>query len=172
MARGRQFSFQKRLRIYWRDLFTCQYCQTPMHPLSEELTLDHVIPDGGDGDDNLVTACRSCNSAKGNKPVRELLNRRSLLKVIETNPVMMAPAEILNLVARRYSVTVDQIRSSRRGRHLVEARAEIAHRMRDAGYTYAAIASQLGKKDHSTIVHLIKTYPRERLWGLGDKSAH
>lgn len=55
----------KRKRIYTRDGFACVYCGR-----KEDLTLDHVIPQSHGGwhnDENLVTACRSCNCAKGKK---------------------------------------------------------------------------------------------------------
>ncbi len=67
---------EKRLAIYLRDKMTCVYCNRNM--LNEYvndrsvLTLDHVIPEsnGGLNDTfNLITACRSCNSKRQNKPI-------------------------------------------------------------------------------------------------------
>jgi hypothetical protein len=55
-----------RVRILSRDDFTCRYCGKK----SPTMTVDHVIPvtRGGDhNDENLVAACRPCNSKKGNK---------------------------------------------------------------------------------------------------------
>ena len=52
-----------RQNIFKRDNHQCQYCGTP-----EELTLDHVIPKSRGGRtswDNLITACKRCNSRKG-----------------------------------------------------------------------------------------------------------
>jgi 5-methylcytosine-specific restriction endonuclease McrA len=52
-----------RQNIFKRDHHVCQYCGT-----SEDLTLDHVLPKSRGGKsswDNLVTACKSCNSKKG-----------------------------------------------------------------------------------------------------------
>jgi 5-methylcytosine-specific restriction endonuclease McrA len=56
----------KRSGIYRRDEYRCVYCglQFP----EDELTLDHVQPRvrGGDrSEGNLVTACRGCNTLKG-----------------------------------------------------------------------------------------------------------
>lgn len=51
--------------IYKRDDNKCQYCGSTRH-----LTIDHVIPKskGGTEDwDNLVVACSSCNTKKGDK---------------------------------------------------------------------------------------------------------
>jgi hypothetical protein len=52
-----------RQNIFKRDNHQCQYCGT-----HEDLTLDHVMPKSRGGKsswDNLVTACRGCNSKKG-----------------------------------------------------------------------------------------------------------
>jgi 5-methylcytosine-specific restriction endonuclease McrA len=50
--------------IYARDNHTCQYCGA-----TTRLTIDHVVPKcrgGGDTWENLVVACSSCNTKKGN----------------------------------------------------------------------------------------------------------
>jgi 5-methylcytosine-specific restriction endonuclease McrA len=52
-----------RQNIFKRDNFQCQYCGT-----SQDLTLDHVIPKARGGKStwsNLVTACKPCNTRKG-----------------------------------------------------------------------------------------------------------
>lgn len=52
-----------RQNIFKRDSHRCQYCGT-----HEELTLDHVMPKSRGGKtnwDNLATACKRCNSRKG-----------------------------------------------------------------------------------------------------------
>ena len=51
--------------IYKRDGYKCQYCGC-----TKNLTLDHIIPKSKGGSDsfaNLVVACNSCNTKKGNK---------------------------------------------------------------------------------------------------------
>lgn len=62
---------------YWiilnRDNFTCQYCGRNPTEDNVKLAFDHIKPklDGGrDTLDNLVTACKQCNSAKGSRPLR------------------------------------------------------------------------------------------------------
>lgn len=57
-----------RFNLFLRDNFTCQYCndKLPAH----DLTFDHLIPrckGGGTNWENIVTACRPCNTAKGHK---------------------------------------------------------------------------------------------------------
>jgi len=51
-------------KVFLRDKCTCQYCGRT----GIDMTCDHVEPrqhGGDDGIENLVTACRSCNSKKG-----------------------------------------------------------------------------------------------------------
>jgi 5-methylcytosine-specific restriction endonuclease McrA len=58
-----------RHNIFKRDGNHCQYCGH-----TRDLTLDHVYPRSKGGKsswDNLVTACKSCNSRKGNHTPEE-----------------------------------------------------------------------------------------------------
>ena len=60
-----------RENVYRRDNFECVYCGDSNR---KTLTLDHVIPQskgGKDSWDNLVTACRKCNSEKSNLTLEE-----------------------------------------------------------------------------------------------------
>lgn len=53
---------------------TCVYC-----PATEDLTLDHVVPlarGGVHSEENLVVACRPCNSSKGVTPLSEWLKSK------------------------------------------------------------------------------------------------
>lgn len=63
---------ERRLAIYMRDGFACQYCGCDLrHAAPADITLDHLVcrsEGGGNESQNLVTACRSCNSARGAKP--------------------------------------------------------------------------------------------------------
>src|SRR5579885_1197307 len=56
----------KRIAIYARDGFCCLYCGNSVEK-GARLTVDHIVAsaDGGtNADDNLITACLSCNAAK------------------------------------------------------------------------------------------------------------
>ncbi|MCW5876993.1 MAG: HNH endonuclease [Anaerolineales bacterium] len=56
--------------IFRRDHYTCQYCGGR----SDDLTLDHIIPrrlGGRHSWQNLVTACRACNHAKGGRRLEQ-----------------------------------------------------------------------------------------------------
>ena len=67
-----------RKNVIKRDNYQCQYCGKA----KSDLTIDHVLPRSRGGKDtweNLVTACHSCNSKKGNRTPEEagmrLLNK-------------------------------------------------------------------------------------------------
>jgi len=63
---------KKRYAIYKRDNYRCAYCGEVF--LADKLTLDHLQPHelgGNNCHTNLVTACLSCNSAKGAKNMRQ-----------------------------------------------------------------------------------------------------
>ena len=71
---------ERRLALYIRDGFCCQYCGKDLRGAQpREMGLDHLedlVPGGGHAganhkSDNLVTVCRSCNSQRGARPWRE-----------------------------------------------------------------------------------------------------
>ena len=61
----------KRLAIYLRDNFRCAYCHKDLRNCEPgDRGLDHIkcrSKGGSNSETNLVTSCRSCNSARGNK---------------------------------------------------------------------------------------------------------
>ena len=62
-----------RFNVFLRDKFICQYCHNSFKV--EELTFDHVTPKSKGGKtswENVVTACRKCNTHKGNKSLRKI----------------------------------------------------------------------------------------------------
>ena len=86
IRRRREQSGMKRLRIYMRDKFRCQYCGDKKGVT--ELTLDHILPRSRGGDNspvNIVTACIPCNNRKSNRTPEEarmpLLTSQSALRV-------------------------------------------------------------------------------------------
>jgi 5-methylcytosine-specific restriction endonuclease McrA len=65
----------KRNGIFERDEFRCVYCGGQF--AADELSLDHVQPRvrGGDrSEGNLVTACRACNTLKGQQRLSVFLH--------------------------------------------------------------------------------------------------
>jgi 5-methylcytosine-specific restriction endonuclease McrA len=68
----RMFVPLTRRALLLRDNYTCQYCGVAA--TSAELTMDHVVPKVQGGSttwDNMVCACRACNSRKGGKTAAE-----------------------------------------------------------------------------------------------------
>jgi len=75
----RQESGAKRMKIYVRDRYQCQYCSVKVgktHPQTnkklevKDLTLDHITPKSRGGSNlpsNLVTACKPCNQRKADR---------------------------------------------------------------------------------------------------------
>jgi len=72
---------ENRTKVYERDAYACQYCQKQLTRFTA--TLDHVTPvsaGGGNEFDNLITACRECNSRKTGKALGDFL--------ADTNPTV------------------------------------------------------------------------------------
>lgn len=63
-----------RVQVLQRDQWTCHYCG------QDADTVDHVIPIKKGGDpiamDNMVAACKRCNSAKGSRSEGLFLQRQ------------------------------------------------------------------------------------------------
>src|SRR5258707_11915149 len=86
VRRRREQSGMKRLRIYMRDKFRCQYCGEKKGV--SELTLDHIMPRSRGGDNsplNIVTPCIKGNNRKANRTPAEtrmpLLTSQTTLRV-------------------------------------------------------------------------------------------
>jgi 5-methylcytosine-specific restriction endonuclease McrA len=86
VRRRREQAGMRRLRIYMRDKFRCQYCGEKK--VAAELTLDHIVPRSRGGDNspvNVVTACLQCNGRKSNRTPAEarmpLLTSQTALRV-------------------------------------------------------------------------------------------
>ena len=98
IRRRREQSSTKRLRIYVRDKFRCQYCGEKKS--AAELTLDHILPRSRGGDNspvNIVTACVKCNNRKSNRTPEEarmpLLSSQTALRVELERVVLCRYAE-------------------------------------------------------------------------------
>lgn len=65
-SRRSKYVKYSKTNVFLRDSYTCQYCHQVFPRV--ELTVDHWIPkvDGGLSNwENILTACKSCNGAKG-----------------------------------------------------------------------------------------------------------
>jgi 5-methylcytosine-specific restriction endonuclease McrA len=80
-ATGQWIRADKRLAIYLRDRFACLYCLEDLHGADPaDITLDHITckSDGGSNhENNLVTACRSCNCARQDKPLARFAGKET-----------------------------------------------------------------------------------------------
>ena len=78
-----------RLTILARDGYTCHYCGA-----DGATTVDHILPvkshpDQAMNSENCVTACRSCNSAKGSRSEGVFLQRAFAPPVFPSYPSPM-----------------------------------------------------------------------------------
>jgi 5-methylcytosine-specific restriction endonuclease McrA len=106
VRRRREQSGMKRLRIYMRDKFRCQYCGE--RKSVAELTLDHILPRSRGGDNspvNVVTACLTCNNRKSNRTPEEarmpLLTSQTALRV-KLEPVVLCHYAEVRAEWRKY----------------------------------------------------------------------
>lgn len=79
----KSISATNRRKVHERDAYRCRYCEG-----YDDLCIDHLEPvskGGGNRMSNLVTACRSCNSAKG--PRTPAGAKMKLLPISQDNEV-------------------------------------------------------------------------------------
>ena len=121
MASGRKWQGarwirrERRLAIYLRDGAACVYCGSSLED-GAILSLDHLRPvsaGGGNSSRNLVTACRRCNSARGDRPLPAWLQ---------------AVAAYLNHGIAAKDIAAHIARCRRRRPPMAEARAIMARR--------------------------------------------
>ncbi len=78
----------KRLAIYLRDRFACVYCGVSLRGAAPgTLTLDHLTPrcqGGTNAAENLVTACRPCNSSRQDRDWQAFAPSAVVQRQIET----------------------------------------------------------------------------------------
>ena len=110
VRRRRQTAGMRRLRIFVRDRFRCQYCGAK--PEASKLSLDHILPRSRAGrsvPENLVTACVRCNTRKGDRTPEEarmplLTPQRALSAgldlVLLCHAVTFPPFAVLDLPCR------------------------------------------------------------------------
>jgi len=113
------------------------------------------------------------------KGVRARLNAGKPEPVLEPEPVfnlgpLMAEAHaladtpigpmwkaIIREVAAKHNLSIDELIGPRRWKHLVTARLEAYHRLREHGYSMPQIANRMGGRDHTTVLAGLRAY-RER----------
>jgi len=68
----------------------------------------------------------------------------------------MIAEHIVSSVCNRFGITRNELRSQSRKSHLVDARQTCAIALRKFGCTYEYIGNVINRKDHTTIMHLLK----------------
>lgn len=92
----------------------------------------------------------------------------------ELRPEPGTPKFILNTVAEKYKITVDELRGPRRKQNIARARREASWQMRQLNrLSLSQIAKFVGVTNHTTVLHHIKKYeemlreghqPKENIW--------
>ena len=70
---------------------------------------------------------------------------------------------IIDCVCSDFGITTKELKSPSRRSELVDARQTCAIALRHMGYTLKYTAELLGRKDHSTVIHLLSTRPHNML---------
>lgn len=86
MAKRKSLPASLRWHVFARDGFTCRYCGARAGQDGVELAVDHVVSvkEGGDNHpDNLVTACRRCNSGKSSRSLRDVPTAQEIVKRVQ-----------------------------------------------------------------------------------------
>jgi chromosomal replication initiator protein len=88
-------------------------------------------------------------------PITAQLAEKVLSDVIDANaPRSVTPDEILEATAKAFDLSIEQIRGPSRRRPLVSARQTAMYLFRElTDYSYPAIASEFGGRDHTTVMH-------------------
>lgn len=81
---------KKRDRLHEEFGNACIYCLVSFENLlPRDRTVDHIVPraDGGTNDfTNLVSACRSCNSRRQDKPLKDFVGIETLIRLVRDYP--------------------------------------------------------------------------------------
>jgi chromosomal replication initiator protein len=88
-------------------------------------------------------------------PITSQLAEKVLSDVIDANaPRSVTPDEIFEATAKAFDLTIEQIQGPSRRRPLVSARQTAMYLFRElTDYSYPAIASEFGGRDHTTVMH-------------------
>lgn len=83
------------------------------------------------------------------------LAKEALKDIVSPNsPSRITPENIINVVCDHYSISIEDIKSSKRNKELVHPRQMIMYLCRSmTNATYKEIASILGGRDHTTIIY-------------------
>jgi chromosomal replication initiation ATPase DnaA len=82
----------------------------------------------------------------------------------------VTPADVIDLTAKGYGVSVEAITGRARTRYVCKARREAIRSLRAIGLSFDEIGALLGNRDHSTLISALRFVekplnPRERNQG-------
>lgn len=89
--------------LFGRDRYICAYCGGHF-PNYHDLSRDHIVPKSRGGENswmNSITACRECNSKKGNRTLKE--------SGLELLYVPYVPNHFENLILQNRNIMIDQM---------------------------------------------------------------
>jgi chromosomal replication initiator protein len=81
---------------------------------------------------------------------------RQMIKDVPVAPVRLTSSDIMNEVAKRYNLTLEDLRSKSRSRVQVSARRESMRRMKEELGLSLSEIGRLHLRDHSTVVHALR----------------
>lgn len=80
---------ERRLAIYLRDGFVCQWCLLDLHSApAAAISLDHIIPRSKGGTNsswNLITSCHHCNSVRQDKDHKKFARKNDQAAIRRIN---------------------------------------------------------------------------------------
>jgi hypothetical protein len=112
---------EKRLALYLLNGMSCVWCRKSVED-GITLSLDHVIPHvngGTNHESNLVCACTTCNSSRGDRPAEAFA--AVVADYVNNN---FTAADILNDIARRTSTDLKPFRAE--AKNLIARRGSAA----------------------------------------------
>ncbi len=98
----------KKSDIWAKTSGRCHYCGS-MLELKTTFCVDHIVPRSGGGEhhiDNVVPACRSCNSAKGTKPLEGFRFHRRMQTFQQQHGVAFTLAQVEYLKSIGVDLTI------------------------------------------------------------------
>lgn len=105
----KKLNLKSEFSVFNRDNFSCIYCGKSSIEDSVKLTLDHVIPlskSGKSDINNIITACKRCNSSKQNKRLDTEIEEK-VLNVIKDRNLLLCSSDS-ELITERIKELIKQ----------------------------------------------------------------
>ena len=93
-----------------------------------------------------------------NKEIDMELTRQVIKKIVKVEEIIITPDKIQNTVSSFFNINLKEINSKSRKQEIVKARHVAMFLLkRHTNYSFAHIGSLLGKRDHATVLHAVRT---------------